>query len=211
MHIRIRSSYYSLLEYCIHKINSIYIYYFSCEYVINVLYKRKPSDLQLIDQPTWNLLFVTLLGVLYKRLQYFILLLRLSTRSNKQTCLLKFLTIYMLFVKHLCSNIFHKMVCYTLKKSWKEFCWFWTIIQHDLSHLVGTLCFYFSRNLLLSFLLWHGLIFWPIQGKGVTFSSLSLPVVIKQTYLFLKNLNVQSFSICWSIWDNLESDPKIFK
>ena len=97
------------------------------------------------------------------------MLLRLSTRSNKQTCLLKFLTIYMLFVKHLCSNIFHKMVCYTLKKSWKEFCWFWTIIQHDLSHLVGTLCFYFSRNLLLSFLLWHGLKFWPIQGKGLLF------------------------------------------
>ena len=108
MHIRIRSSYYSLLEYCIHKINSIYIYYFSCEYVINVLYKRKPSDLQLIDQPTWNLLFVTLLGVLYKRLQYFILLLRLSTRSSKQTCLLKVLTIYILFVKHLCSKVFHR-------------------------------------------------------------------------------------------------------
>ena len=110
MHIRIRSSYYSLLEYCIHKINSIYIYYFSCEYVINVLYKRKPSDLQLIDQPTWNLLFATLLGVLYKRLQYFILLLRLSTRSNKQTCLLKVLTIYMLFIKHLWSKIFHKIM-----------------------------------------------------------------------------------------------------
>ena len=110
MHIRIRSSYYSLLEYCIHKINSIYIYYFSCEYVINVLYKRKPSDLQLIDQPTWNLLFVTLLGVLYKRLQYFILLLRLSTRSSKQTGLLQVLMIYMLFVKHLWSKIFPKIM-----------------------------------------------------------------------------------------------------
>ena len=32
--------------------------------------------------------------------------------------------------------------------------------------------------------------------EGVTFSSLSLPVIIKQTYLFLKNLNVQSFSLC---------------
>ena len=41
------------------------------------------------------------LGVLYKRLQYLILLLKLSTRSNKQTCLLKVLAIYMLFVKRL--------------------------------------------------------------------------------------------------------------
>ena len=39
MYIWIRFSYYSLLEYYIHKINSIHNYYFSCEYVINVLYK----------------------------------------------------------------------------------------------------------------------------------------------------------------------------
>ena len=44
--------------------------------------------------------------------------------------------------------------------------------------------------------------------EEVTFSSLSLPVTIKQTYFFLKNLNVQSFSLCWSRWGNFESDPK---
>ena len=38
MYIWIRFSYYSLLEYYIHKINSIHNYHFSCEYVINVLY-----------------------------------------------------------------------------------------------------------------------------------------------------------------------------
>ena len=44
--------------------------------------------------------------------------------------------------------------------------------------------------------------------EAVTFSSLSLPVIAKQTYLFLKNLNAQSFSLCWSRWDNFESDLK---
>ena len=140
--------------------------------------------------------------------------------SNKQTCLLNVLTIYMLFVKHLWGKIFHKLmtqkaeryeVCHTLKKSGKEFSWFWSIMQLDLPHLVGILCFYFSRNLLLSFPLRHGLKFWSIQGKEVTFPSLSLPFIIKQRHLFLKNLNVHSFSLCWSRWDNFESDPKICK
>ena len=39
MHICMRSLYYSLFEYYIHKINSIHNYYFSWEYVINVLFK----------------------------------------------------------------------------------------------------------------------------------------------------------------------------
>ena len=40
MYIWIRSSYYSLLKYYIHKINSIYNYYFSWEYLINVLWNK---------------------------------------------------------------------------------------------------------------------------------------------------------------------------
>ena len=53
----------------------------------------------------------------------------------------------------------------------------------------------FFQNWLLSFLLQHGLKFWPIQEKGVSFSISSLAVIIKQTYLFLKNLNIQSVII----------------
>ena len=49
------------------------------------------------------------------------------------------------------------------------------------------------------------------KRRGATFSSLSLSVIIKQTHKFLKNLNVQSFSLSWSRWDNFKSDPNICK
>ena len=46
--------------------------------------------------------------------------------------------------------------------------------------------------------------------KSSTFSSIKLPVIIKQAYLLFWDLNVQ-LSLCWSRWDNFESDPKICK
>ena len=79
----------------------------------------------------------------------------------------------------------------------KEFCWFWLIISHDLSHLIGIACFKFSRNLLLSFILLF----------------LALLVIIKQVHLFFWNLNVQSFTLfMWmeqfSIWSaNVQRSP----
>ena len=82
-------------------------------------------------------------------------------------------------------------------------------MQHDLLHLAGIvstifpgICFYHSFY-------GFGLKFWPIQGKGVTFLSLSLPVIIKQTFIFEKS--ECPVSLCWSRWDNFESDPKICK
>ena len=80
----------------------------------------------------------------------------------------------------------------------QEFCWFWPIIPHDLSHVVGIACFSFSRNLLLSFLLLF----------------LALLVIIKQVHLFFWNLNVKSFTLfIWmeqfSIWsENVQRSPK---
>ena len=80
----------------------------------------------------------------------------------------------------------------------QEFCWFWPIISHDLSHLVGIACFSFSRNLLTSFFLLF----------------LVSLVTIKQVYLFFWNLNVQSFTLLiwmeqFSIWSAIvQRNPK---
>ena len=80
----------------------------------------------------------------------------------------------------------------------QEFFWFWPIIPHDLSHLVGIGCFSFSRNWLLPFFL-----LFP-----------ALLVIIKQVHLVFWNLNVQSFTLyIWmekfSIWSaNVQRNPK---
>ena len=46
--------------------------------------------------------------------------------------------------------------------------------------------------------------------EGGTFSSLALPVIIYQAYLFFRKLNVQSSTfLIW--WGNFESDPRVWK
>ena len=66
----------------------------------------------------------------------------------------------------LLQNIPLKLRCKRLKSFWQseksenEFCWVLLIRPHDLSHLVGIVCLYFSRNPLLSFLLRHDLKWW---------------------------------------------------
>ena len=135
-------------------------------------------------------------------LQYFILLLKLSIKSNKQTCLLKVLTIHMLFVKHFMSHfeiIWEKVLLVLTHHT----TWFISLGWNSF------LLFFQEFAFIILFMAWFEIL--TNSRKGVTFSSLSLPVIIKQTYLFLKNLNVQSSSLCWSRWDSFESDPKICK
>ena len=93
---------------------------------------------------------------------------------QKQTCLLKVLVIHIIFRANFWLN---------LKNSWKESSNIYTtwkvshtrvllVLTHDttwLSHLLGTACFNFSRNWLLSFRLLF----------------LALLVIIKQVYLFI--------------------------
>ena len=145
-------------------------------------------------------------------------ILKLSIRSNKQTCLLKVLMIHMLFVKHLCCKIFHKIMTQKAERYvtlWKSQGKSFAGCDTSYNMIYLTWLEYFASVFPGSYFyhsfLWHGLKFWPIQGKVVTFSSLSLPVIIKQIYKFLKYLNVQSFSLCWSRWDNFEPDTKICK
>ena len=71
------------------------------------------------------------------------------------------------------------------------------------------LLFFQEFSSIILFMAWFEIL--TNSREGITISSQSLPVIIKQTYLFLKNLNVQSFSLDWSRWDNFESDPKICK
>ena len=135
-------------------------------------------------------------------LQYFILLLKLSIKSNKQTCLLKVLTIHMLFVKHFMSHfeiIWEKVLLVLTHHT----TWFISLGWNSFLLIFQEFAF------IILFMAWFEIL--TNSRKGVTFSSLSLPVIIKQTYLFLKNLNVQSSSLCWSRWDSFESDPKICK
>ena len=106
----------------------------------------------------------------------------------------------------------------------QEFCWFWPIIQHDLSHLVGIACFNFSWNFLLSFrLLFLALLVIIKQVYLFLFIYLFIYLLIYLfiylsiylfIYLFIWNLNVQSFTLfIWmrqfSIWsENVQRSPK---
>ena len=130
------------------------------------------------------------------------MLLRLSTRSNKQTWLLKVLTIHMLFVKHLCSKIFHKIMTQKAERYatlWESLGKSFAGSDTSYNMIYLTWSEYFASTFPGIFLYqsFYGMV-WNSDNstEGVTFSSLSLPVIIKQTYLFLKNLNVQSFSLC---------------
>ena len=72
-----------------------------------------------------------------------------------------------------------------MKNSEKEFCWFWPIMPNDLSHLFGIVCLFFFQEFafIIPFKAWFEIL---TNSKEVgTFSSLSLPVIIKQTYLFV--------------------------
>ena len=78
---------------------------------------------------------------------------------QKQNCLLKVLVIHIIFRSKLWLN-FKKIVqgnpvTFTQHEKYltQEFCWFWPIISHDLSHLVRIAYFNVIRNLFLSFLL----------------------------------------------------------
>ena len=126
------------------------------------------------------------------------MLLRLSTRSSKQTCLLKVLTIYILFVKHLCSKIFHKIMTQKRLKGMPHFekvCErVLLVLTHHTTWFISlgwnSLLLFFQEFVsIIPFMAWFEIL--TNSREGVTFSSLSLTVIIKQTYLFLKNLNVQ--------------------
>ena len=72
-----------------------------------------------------------------------------------------------------------------MKNSEKEFFWFWPIIPNYLSHLFGIVCLFFFQEFafIIPFKAWFEII---TSSKEVgTFSSLLLPVIIKQTYLFV--------------------------
>ena len=123
-------------------------------------------------------------------------------------------------VKHLCSKIFQKIITKTAERYvtlWKSLgksfagsepsynMIYLTWLEQFASIFPG-ICFYHS---------FYSMVWNSDQFKGIfqgnTFSSRQLPFIIKQIYLFLNNLNVQSFSICWSRWGNFESDPEICK
>ena len=77
-------------------------------------------------------------------------------------------------------------VSQTLKKPEKEFYWFWPIIPHDLFYLVGILCFYFPRNLLLSSfedMIWNSNQF---KGRGYIFKSSIACHYLSGIFIFLK-------------------------
>ena len=126
---------------------------------------------------------------------------------QKQTCHLKVSVIHIIVRAKFCLN---------LKNSWKESINIYptwkvshtrvllVLIHHTTwsSHLVGTDCFSFSRNLLLSFRLLF----------------LALFVIIKQVYLFIYLLFIYLFeismsylSLCLSWWNNFPSDLKMCK
>ena len=114
---------------------------------------------------------------------------------QKQNCLLKVLVIHIIFRSKLWLNlkkiVQRNPVTFTQHEKYltQEFCWFWPIKSHDLSHLVGIACFNVTRNLFLSFLLLF----------------LGLLVITKQIHSFFWNLIVQSFILFikmeqFSIW-----------
>ena len=84
------------------------------------------------------------------------------------------------------------------------------VLTHHTTRFISlgwnSLLLFFEEFAIIPFMAWFEIL--TNSRERVTLSGLSLPAIIKQTYLFLKNLNVQSFSLCWSRWDNFESDPK---
>ena len=92
----------------------------------------------------------------------------------------------MLFVKHLCSKTFHKImtqIAETYVTPWKSLghaTWFISLGWNSL--------LLFFRRFASIILLWHGLKFWPIQGKGLLF----------QVYHCLSLLSKHIYF--WKIW-----------